>query len=221
MKTTHLLALAAVLMVAGASASAGEWGYCGKDGWAGHGHGHWGKEGWGKDGWNPWHEHVGDFTKKHGMKFSHGYFYVGKDQKHFTQKWANPRFKTDFYWCPHTHMPYYWCEGHGVYYPVRYIHTVAPNAKGPGPAIEKPGAAPVAPPPQGPVAPPPQGGAGEKKAAPVDTPKPPSGGGDGGGSVAPPDLTGPNTAGTNTDRLARAQTPAPRVPEGTFDDPIP
>ncbi len=130
MKTTKTLILAAVVVAAALvpSAQAGEFGYGGC-----HKGGAWG-------GYN--FDHVGAFCKEHGVKFTHGYFYPGLVQKHFTEKWYDWRFKTYLHFDPHAHMPYYWCEGHGVWYPVSYIGTIGPGAKGPGPVIAK-GGAPV------------------------------------------------------------------------------
>ena len=121
MKTTKALVLAVVVAASAAlttSARAGEPFGC---------HGGWG----GYD----YFDHVGSFCKEHGVKFSHGYFYPGLVQKHFTRKWHNPHLKTDLYFDPHAGCPYYWCEGHGVWYPIHYIETVGPGAKGPGPVV--------------------------------------------------------------------------------------
>src|SRR5439155_7379605 len=76
---------------------------------------------------------VEGFCKEHGVKFSHGFFYVGRDQKHFTSRWYDAHFETYLYSDPYAHCPYYWCEAHGVFYPIQYIETVGPGAKGPGP----------------------------------------------------------------------------------------
>ncbi len=122
MKTTKTLVLAVVVAASAAlatSARAGEGPYGGCRG------GEWGS----------YFDHVGSFCKEHGVKFSHGYFYPGLVQKHFTRKWHNPHFKTDLYFDPHAHCPYYWCEGHGVWYPIHYIEQVGPGAKGPGPVV--------------------------------------------------------------------------------------
>jgi hypothetical protein len=217
LKTTHRFALAALLTIAGlSSAQAGEWGPdCRK--------GDWGSE---------WYfDHVDKFCQENGVKFSHGFFYPGLAQKHFSEKWYDWRFKTWLYWDPHAHSPYYWCEGHGVWYPVRYISEVAPGAKGPGPVAVKPGAGPApggaGPAPGGPgvapgVAPAPgnapatPGGAGavEKAAAPA-TPAPPLPSGNTGAGSPPPEPTS-----TDAGRVARVQGADRPVPTGTFDDPI-
>src|SRR5437764_5098997 len=101
--------------------------------------GGWGEEWGGREGsWNSW-DYVDSFCKEHGVKFSDGYFYPGKVQKHFTESWYDWHFKTYLSFDPHAHMPYYFCEGHGVWYPVNYIEKVGPGAKGPGPVVAKPG----------------------------------------------------------------------------------
>src|SRR5262249_10693237 len=86
---------------------------------------------------------VASYCKQHGVKFSQGYYYVGRDQKHFTARWYDPHSELYLYPDPYAHGPYYWCEGHGVYYPIQYIDTVAPSAKGPGPVAAKPKGGPI------------------------------------------------------------------------------
>ena len=46
---------------------------------------------------------VEGFCKEHGVKFSHGFFYVGRDQKHFTAKWYDAHFETYLYSDPYAH----------------------------------------------------------------------------------------------------------------------
>ncbi len=238
MKTTHLFALVAVLTVAGlSSVRAGEWGGDCRGG------GGWGGERGGE--WN-YFDHVGAFCKEHGVKFSHGYFYPGLVQKHFTEKWYDEHFQTYMNWDPHAHCPYYFCEGHGVWYPIHYIEKVGPGAKGPGPVVGQPGpggpgagpapggpvpdAAPGGQGPNGPAVVPngPNGGPSGPNVAPAGNgtpagpqgvtpaPNPPAPGNTGTGS--PP----PEPTSSDTDRVARAQTPAARdIPKGTFEDAIP
>ncbi len=89
----------------------------------------------GHGGGNHYFENVGSYCQEHGVKFSHGFYYAGKAQKHFTEKWYDWRYETYLYFDPHAHCPYYWCEAHGVFYPIQYIETVPPGAKGPGPLV--------------------------------------------------------------------------------------
>ncbi len=241
MKTLKQIALAGLIAgsalfasAAVSSAQAEEWGGyggCRSGGWGGGG------AGWGGPSWGGYrgHDYVGSYAKEHGMKFSHGYFYAGKVQKHFTEKWYDPRFKTELYWDEHARSAYYWCEGHGVYYPIRYIGEVAPDAKGPGPVV----AGSPAGGPEGAVAAPlggtPVGGT-------------PVGGGAVGGGAAPPAAGGQPAVGTpsgaanvkpqqggtpvqpvsvttspagSSGQAAVAPTQAQRIPAGTFDDAIP
>jgi hypothetical protein len=183
---------------------------------------------------------VAEYTKKHGVKFSEGYFYPGMDHyKAFTRRWYAAPLKTYLYFDPHTRSPYYWCEGHGVWYPVWYIETVPADAKGPGPVVEG------GPGPGGPLV-------GENGAGPVGVSPGPDGGpvtkpGVTGGPVGdpnspPPELDAPNSPGvapprqgsggntkpagaTSTPAVTQAQTSVARnevkVPPGTFDDAIP
>ena len=80
-------------------------------------------------------QHVASFCKEHGTKFSHGFYYVGRNQKHFTERWYDAHFECYLYFDPYAQCPYYWCEAHGVFYPIEYIETVGPNAQGPGPIV--------------------------------------------------------------------------------------
>src|SRR5262249_8703706 len=125
-KTTLFAVVALSVAAVASSARAGEWG----ERWGG-------KEGdWGR--WDRW-DYVDSFCKEHGVKFSDGYFYPGKVQKHFTESWYDWHFKPYLSFDPHAHMACSWCEGHGVWYPVSYIEKVGPGAKGPGPVVAKPG----------------------------------------------------------------------------------
>jgi hypothetical protein len=99
-------------------------------GWHGDGD----RGGWRGDGGHR-SAHVASFCKEHGTQFSHGFYYVGRNQKHFTERWWDARFETYLYFDPFAECPYYWCEAHGVFYPIDYIETVGPGAKGPGPVV--------------------------------------------------------------------------------------
>jgi hypothetical protein len=201
LKTTYLFALVAVLTVAGvSSARAGEWGWGPGEGARG---GEWGGE------WNHY-DHADSFCQEHGVKFSHGYFYPGLVQKHFTEKWHDEYFKTDMCFDPHSHMPYYWCEGHGVWYPITYIEKVGPGAKGPGPIVGQPG-------PGGPAAPGPAAPGGPAPGSPA-----PGGVAPGGPAPGGPAPAGPAPGGASPDGAAPGgQAPngpavvAPAGPSGT------
>jgi hypothetical protein len=211
MKTLKFAAAALICVGLTGAAKAGE-GYCGPYGC------HW--------------THGYDLAMKHGVKFSHGFFYIGIAHKHFTHKWHNPHFKTDFFWDPYTHMPYFFCAGHGVYYPVSYIHTVGPTAKGPGPFKMDGGKAMI----DGKAVPflaDPVGGAGAPVGGPGGAPvggAPVGGAGApvGGAGVAPAGgagkapVTTPGGAAPAGDAKAAGQLAAKtELPKGTFDDAIP
>jgi len=194
-----LIAIVAGSTIMGTFASAGEWGGhgCRQGGWSGPAY--------------RGHDYVGSYAKQHGVKFANGYFYPGKEQKHFTEKWHDYRFGIDVYWDPHARCPYYWCEGHGVYYPIRHIYTVPPDAKGPGPAVGGDKRAPSGPPKPG------------EPAANGPTNKTPGGQGGQPGDAPPQPASGDAKVS-----VARNQSPAsaPKkevngVPPGTFDDAVP
>jgi len=208
-KTTKLFVAGLFVAAAAAvSAHAGDWGY--------GGHGDCGK--WkGFDPKSPYYDYVGSYCKEHGVKFSHGFFYVGKAHKHFTEKWHDYRFGIELFWDPHARSPYYWCEGHGVYYPLRYIDTVPHTAKGPGPVVNGKavvgGAAPVGGGEGGAGAP--AGGAGAGGAAA------PAGGEQAGGEkAAAPAPAKPATAAATVAKVEPKKV-VDKLPEGTFDNAVP
>ncbi len=216
-----LMAGSALLASAVPSASAGEWG---------HGHGGCRSPKWSGAGYRG-HDYVGGYAKEHGVKFSHGYFYAGKVQKHFTEKWYDHRFKTELYWDQHARSAYYWCEGHGVYYPIGYISEVAPGAKGPGPVVSGGGAVAG---PAGAVSVPvggaPVGGgaAGPATGGPATAGPAVGGQSSGPANVKPqqgaapaqPINAAPASGGANGQpTVARAD--VQKIPAGTFDDAIP
>jgi hypothetical protein len=64
---------------------------------------------------------------RHGHKFSHGYYYRGRDHGHWTHRRYWPKYHTTCYWDPGTRGWYYWSPAQACYYPISYI-TVAPPA---------------------------------------------------------------------------------------------
>jgi hypothetical protein len=215
-----LFALSAMLIGSAALASAGGWGGyggCHHGGSPGYSSPGYSSPGYSRGGWGGC-DYVADYTKKHGVKFTHGYFYPGAKQTHFTEKWYDYHFKTYLHFDPHSHRPYYFCEGHGVWYPIQYIHTVAPGAKGPGPVI--PGGPNGGPAPGGP-----EGGPVPDGVVPGVGGGSPGGPGPGvvpgsGDGKTPPAAPGGDTPPV-TPKAPDAKPEGQQVPPGTFDDAIP
>lgn len=90
---------------------------------------------------------------QHGTKFSHGYYFSGRNHNFWTtQSWSG-RYGCYCYWYPGTSSWYYWCAPQSCYYPISYI-TIAPPvvpvlpvAAAPGPVVLPPGPGSPPPPP--------------------------------------------------------------------------
>ena len=63
----------------------------------------------------------------HGTKFDHGYFYKGKDHKHWSHRCWSKRYGCYCYRCPSTRCWYYWYEPGTCYYPVSYATVCVPT----------------------------------------------------------------------------------------------
>lgn len=62
----------------------------------------------------------------HGKKFSHGYYYSGKNHYHWSHCCYWPQYRCDCYYCPSACCWYYWCEPRCCYLPVSYIESAPP-----------------------------------------------------------------------------------------------
>jgi hypothetical protein len=80
-------------------------------------------------GSRPYHE-------LHGTKFKGGYFYKGKDHRHWTYRYWWKKFGCYTYWCPSTSCWYYYYPREDCYYPVSYIMTATPVAEPPPVGVE-------------------------------------------------------------------------------------
>jgi hypothetical protein len=69
-----------------------------------------------------------NYHQSYGTKFSHGWFYQGKNHSHWTSWCWNSSWGCYNYWCPSTCCWYYWYEPTCCYYPVSYISTCTPTA---------------------------------------------------------------------------------------------
>jgi hypothetical protein len=56
----------------------------------------------------------------HGRQFSHGYFYPGRDHRHWAYTRFDDRYGCTLYYDPDLGCYYYWCEPDDCYYPVSY-----------------------------------------------------------------------------------------------------
>jgi hypothetical protein len=60
------------------------------------------------------------YHMRYGTKFDHGYFYRGREHKHWSSRYFDKRFDCYLYHCPSTQCYYYWCERDVCYYPISY-----------------------------------------------------------------------------------------------------
>jgi hypothetical protein len=61
-----------------------------------------------------------DYHKLHGTKFSHGYYYCGKNHNHWSYCCWDPCCGCYLYWCPCTCCYYYYCQPDCCFFPVCY-----------------------------------------------------------------------------------------------------
>jgi hypothetical protein len=66
------------------------------------------------------------YHETRGEKFSHGYFYRGRDHFHWTYRYFWSRYGCDCFYCPSTCCWYYWYEPKGCYFPTSYINFATP-----------------------------------------------------------------------------------------------
>src|ERR1700722_13890984 len=69
-----------------------------------------------------------DYHLTHGTKFKGGYFYKGKEHRHWTYRYWYGKYGCYTYWCPSTSCWYYYYPREERYYPVSYIATATPVA---------------------------------------------------------------------------------------------
>ena len=56
----------------------------------------------------------------HGVRFSGGYYYRGRDHHHWTRRAWDPVHRRWNYWDPNLNVYYYWYAPGNCYYPVTY-----------------------------------------------------------------------------------------------------
>jgi hypothetical protein len=68
----------------------------------------------------PRHARAHVYYRDHGVRFSGGYYFVGRHHHHWAYKVWDARCNCYHYWDPDLHCFYYWNTGRGCYYPVGY-----------------------------------------------------------------------------------------------------
>ena len=68
-----------------------------------------------------------NYLSSHGQKFSHGYFYKGKDHFHWSYQCFWDRFGCYCYWCPYSDCWYYYCQPRECYLPVSCLEFAPPT----------------------------------------------------------------------------------------------
>ena len=76
------------------------------------------------------------YHERFGTKFSHGYFYKGRDHHQWTHRYWFGRYGCYTYYCPSTSCWYYWYQQDNCYYPVSYINTATPVFERPPVGVE-------------------------------------------------------------------------------------
>jgi len=61
-----------------------------------------------------------NYHVNHGTRFSHGYFYNGRNHSHWSQQRFDRRYGCTCYFDSGCNAWYYWCQPAGCYYPVSY-----------------------------------------------------------------------------------------------------
>jgi len=65
----------------------------------------------------------------HGTKFEDGYFYKGKEHRHWTYRYWYSKYGCYSYYCPSTSCWYYYYPREDCYYPISYITSATPVAE--------------------------------------------------------------------------------------------
>ena len=71
--------------------------------------------------------HRNSYYKNHGKKFSHGYFYHGRDHRHWSYRGWSKRYGCYCYWDSGCRCWYYWSEPKCCYYPISYATVCTPT----------------------------------------------------------------------------------------------
>jgi hypothetical protein len=60
------------------------------------------------------------YYRDHGVRFSGGYYYVGRDDHHWTRRVWDPVHHRYHYYDPYLRVYYYWDPARQCYYPIDY-----------------------------------------------------------------------------------------------------
>jgi hypothetical protein len=66
------------------------------------------------------HDSHHDYFLNFGKKLEHGYFYSGRNHRHWSYCYWDSRYGCYLYWDPSLSCYYYWCVPASCYYPVSY-----------------------------------------------------------------------------------------------------
>jgi hypothetical protein len=61
-----------------------------------------------------------NYHLRYGTRFSHGYYYRGRNHSHWSHRYWNRRYGCWTYWDPCCSCYYYWCVPANCFYPVSY-----------------------------------------------------------------------------------------------------
>jgi len=96
-------------------------------------------------------DHKG-YHSKHGVRFSHGFYYSGRHHNHWTWSYYSRSYKARFFYSPGARSWYYWHGPSRRYYPTSYISMAAPTPDDGAPPAAEGEAPPL---PEGAGSPPP------------------------------------------------------------------
>jgi Ni/Co efflux regulator RcnB len=72
------------------------------------------------------HREYHDYAFQFGTKFDHGYFFSGREHRHWTERRYFAEYGCECYYCPSTSAWYYWYAPQARYYPVSYFRFARP-----------------------------------------------------------------------------------------------
>jgi len=68
-----------------------------------------------------------NYQLTHGHQFSHGFYFQGREFRHFQYRHWNSNYRCWTFYYPGTSSYYYWSGFNGCFYPMNYAPVVAPN----------------------------------------------------------------------------------------------
>jgi hypothetical protein len=73
------------------------------------------------------HRENHDYVRRFGTRFDYGYFYSGREHRHWTYSCYWTDYGCDCHYCPYTACWYYWYASGSCYYPVSYSRYATPT----------------------------------------------------------------------------------------------